>query len=372
MRFGNLLRRALIIFIATRIIVFGIAYGWLWLEPRHEIMDPREPIWHGDTGGHGAAAEPWRRWDALWFMKTAREGYSFIPGRQNNTSIMPLYPTLMSGLMRAGVDAVWSGVLISNAFLFISTMLMLYLGACIIGAHATQRATLALLLFPTSFVFSGAYSESLFLCATLGAFAFALRDEWAEAGLCGFAAALTRFTGVTLIVPLAVVFFLNKKKRGGSPARILWLLFIPLAPLVFFAYLDVSTGSFWNYFHAQAGWDKKLAWPWVGLAWEIVGRAPRLDNVLNVGAAAAFTALGVAVWRRYGAAFGLFMLLGVLAPACAAQWIGMPRYMAVLFPAFWFIGAALKNKYVFAIYLTASVSLMVIVFRAFANWHFSL
>ena len=367
----TLLFTSLVLFVLTRFFIFGMAYTWQALEPRPVQLGHQEPIWHGDRGGHGAAAEPWRRWDALWFMKTAREGYSFTPGRQCNTTIFPLYPMVMSWLARAGMDLVWAGIVVSNMALLAAVMLLLHLAWPVCGGEGAVRGVTALLMFPPAFVLSGVYSESLFLLAVLGAFSFARQRAWAEAGLCGFAAALTRFTGVLLLLPLLWEFF-SKRGEREPRARALWLLALVVAPFVFFCYLQVSTGSFWDYFHAAIHWDKAFAWPWVGLGWEVVGWTWDFGRVMNVGSVILFLCLAVAVWKEFGGAWGLYVFLGVLAPVCASRWIGMPRYMIVLFPAFLYIGKKLRPGWFYGVYLPVSAMLMIWCFRLYANWNFSL
>jgi hypothetical protein len=366
----ELMWRAFLLFAATRALVFAGAYLWLCCDPQQAALDPGSALWHGDPGGRAAAAQPWLRWDALWFLHTARDGYVYTPGAQCNLSIFPLYPMLISLLARTGLDPVWAGVLISNACLFGAVCLLLRVAWPRVGGAAAQRAAAALLLFPPAFVLSGVYSESLFLFAVLGAFYFADRREWAEAGLCGFAAALTRVTGAALALPLAVMFFANRP-RGESAARALWLLLPPLAAVLFLAYVHGGTGSWTTYFDAQAHWDKQLSPPWVGLGWELFGGAWRLDRVLNVASFALFAALGVIAWRRLGPGWGLFVALGVIVPACSSRWIGMPRYMLVLFPAFVALGAMLKNRWAFAAWAAGSAALLLVSFRAFLNWNIS-
>jgi hypothetical protein len=48
----------------------------------------------------------------------------------------------------------------------------------------------------------------------------------------------------------------------------------------------------------------------------------------------AFLAATPFVWRRLGAAYGLYMLLSLLLPLSSGVFEGVGRYCAVLFPAF--------------------------------------
>lgn len=358
----------------TRLLVFGAAYAWLRYDTGKLILAPSEPIWHGDPGGHGAAAEPWRRWDALWFIKTARGGYEFRSNAQSNASILPLYPVLIASGAKAGLDPIWAGVLISNLCLFAAVVLLLRLADEKVSETVSNCGAVAMMIYPCAFVLSGVYSESLYLMCTLAAFYSAGARRWLLAGLFGFAAAFTRFTGAVLIIPLALEYFMNRR-REESAAKALWLLLIPSATVLFFAYLGFKTGSFANYFNAQLHWQKNVDWPWVGLGWELIPWfwAPvRLINLLNVGCIVFAALLCRPVWRRYGATWGAYMLLGVLIPACSSRWIGMPRYMLVLFPAFIVLADIIKNRIVFCIYAVISTALMLGCFHWFLNWRLSL
>ena len=109
----------------------------------------------------------------------------------------------------------------------------------------------------------------------------------------------------------------------------------------------------------------------MGLGWEVAGSAWRLDHVLNVSAFVLFSVLGVAAWRRYGPAWGVYALLGVLMPACSSRWIGMPRYMLVLFPGFVMLGEWLRDRRLAWAWIAGSAALMLMCFRMFLNWQLS-
>ena len=67
-------------------------------------------------------------------------------------------------------------------------------------------ALLLVAFFPAALFFSAVYSESLFLLLSVGAVLAARQGRWAWAGALAALAALTRNSGVLLLVPLALLF----------------------------------------------------------------------------------------------------------------------------------------------------------------------
>ena len=52
------------------------------------------------------------------------------------------------------------------------------------------------------------------------------------------------------------------------------------------------------------------------------------------------------VWRRLGAAYGLFMLMNLYVPLSSGVFEGLGRYCSVLFPAFIWL-ASIRSRFVF-------------------------
>jgi hypothetical protein len=69
------------------------------------------------------------------------------------------------------------------------------------------------------------------------------------------------------------------------------------------------------------------------------------------------------VWRRFGAGYGLFMLLNLYLPLSSGSFEGVGRYCAVLFPAFIWL-ATIRSRLVatglvvtFALFYTLGLAL---------------
>ena len=152
---------------------------------------------------------PWGRWDAGWLVYIARHGYR----KPASQAFFPLYPWTVHNLDLVIGNTWWAATCLSLAF-YGGAMALLYRLIADEFDRRTAALTIALIsVFPTSFVFGAAYTESLFLLLSAACFFFARRRRWLFAGLAGMAATLTRSTGILLVVPLVV---LLAQDRGWS------------------------------------------------------------------------------------------------------------------------------------------------------------
>src|SRR5262249_28508689 len=141
----------------------------------------------------------------------------------------------------------------------------------VFARRSEERTSLAgvaaLLLFPTSFFFAAFYSESLFLLAAAGVFWASDRKHWLLAGFCAAVAALTRFNGFLLALPLAWRLW---EERQTTPAAD-WVRSTAKALLPALAGILAYPTYLWRrfddpllYLHAKSlGWGKRAAAPWV-------------------------------------------------------------------------------------------------------------
>ena len=124
------------------------------------------------------------RWDAGWYVEIARDGYRHEPGSPSNAAFFPLYPVLIRvihALLFLPTDDYWwlvTAIALSNVALLIGLTYFRALLATDFDETLVSRAITYLLIFPTTFIFSGVYSESLFLALTVAAFYYARTNRW--------------------------------------------------------------------------------------------------------------------------------------------------------------------------------------------------
>jgi len=353
----------------------GVRVRAIWLrDPAHaEVL-------HGFLK---RVLEPWAHWDGVWFIRIAAGGYG---GHADSQAFFPLYPLLVRGVaVVTGHSYVVAGLVVSLVCYAGAMVVLFKLAQALLGPRVALWSVVFISVFPTALFFQAVYSESLFLLLTLLSFLWAGRGRWALAGLAGLLAALTRSSGVVLLLPLAVIWW--EQRRGsavrlpGGPAvgsaapgrrpsasSFVWLLLVPAGLALYMAYLWSTFGDPLLFGTVQAYWGRELTLPtaaiWRGtiaavhavrwLAAHGVGpilgtRLPSggldggvIANLLEFCSFAAAVAMLVACWRKLPAAYTLYALAALLFPllysTTARPLYSLPRFVIVVFPLF--IGAA--------------------------------
>ncbi len=323
-------------------------------NPRAAIWD--EPAYTRDLGW---VTDVWARWDSVWFLRIAEEGYG---AHANDAAFFPLYPGLVGAAGRLlGGHYVAGGVLVSLLAGTGAFVLLWRLAEPRLGADGARRALLYLALFPTSLFLGAVYSESLYLLLVVAAFLLAERGRFPEAAVVAGLALLTRPTAAALLPPLALLAWRARGPRGLAP--------LALAPLISLAYpllLLWRVGDPFAFVSAQEHWDRHLS-PlgplggvvegvgagaagvrqlWAGndgrVYWTAVTEWTPMQvaaiNITLVLALALFLWLTVVAWQRFGAPYGLFAALSLAIPLSTPSdsWPlqSLTRFGLVVFPLF--------------------------------------
>lgn len=214
------------------------------------------------------------RWDSVWYQRVAENGYGYtvtLPdgGIHSDLAFFPLLPALERaiaevtplGLAGAGLLVAWSAGLLAAWGIFA-------VGARLYGRRAGVVLATLWGVYPTAFVQSMAYTETLFTALAAWSLYAALTRRWIVAGgLCALAG-LTRPSAAALIAALAITaaVTLVREYRGGATDGIVrrngrMLLGVALAPLGWLAYVvfvAVREGSPFAYFDVQAQWGNSI------------------------------------------------------------------------------------------------------------------
>ena len=342
------------------------------------------PPGSGSPWTEAVHAPPLARWDSYWYYRIAVEGYSF-DARERETSVgfYPGYPLLVRGVSSLfHAPVLWTGIVLSLGCLLLALLAIGDVFVRRVGERPALAGVAALLLFPTSFFFAAFYSESLFLLAASGVFWAGDRKGWLLAGLCVAVAALTRFNGFLLALPMAWWLWEERRDepgvrwaRSSAAAIVLALGGILAYPI----YLGRRFGDPLLYLRAKSlGWGKRAAAPWVWLentarsvlGW-IRGQPPEytVNFVIELACGLLFIALTVELIRRRWIAESLYCGGTLLLLLCSANLDGFPRFVLTLFPCFLPIGAALAARRSFALaYALAGASLGVFLLYRFVHW----
>lgn len=206
------------------LVILGVLAG-------HDFMKPGV---HAEE--KGVLLSAFANWDGRWYRQILEEGYSYDPSTSSTVAFFPAFPFIARGLTElTGCSANLALLLVAHVCLIACFVLMAAYTSARFRLADPQLAswiTLALGLWPTTFFFRMAYSESSFLLVSLLAF-HGMERNWSPMVLAlvvGLATAV-RPVGVALIPPLALHFW------NRSAGRMHVLRFATLLPLTLWGLL---------------------------------------------------------------------------------------------------------------------------------------
>lgn len=338
----------------------------------------------------------WSHWDGLRYLGIAANGYA----TPENISFYPLYPHLVrftAYIINFG-DTSYASLAVAGIALSSFASLVACIGLYRLARYEydpdiARLSVVYMLAFPTAFFLFAVYTESFFLALAIGAFYAARTQRWLLAMLLAALAILTKNQGV--FVPLALVLEygmqIGWKPRKlnrqifyfGLPGLALggWLLFNSLAYGNATEFVEANTEFF----------ARQFRWPWETLteAFNTFFQTRASGSWLPAG-------LGDPIFIEFPltVAFGLLLLVGLVAtirgglrPAyllfmacCFIQPLlypepgnplfSMPRFLLIIFPAFFLLALAGKHSRTFHYaYLAFNLALLGLLLARFSMWY---
>jgi hypothetical protein len=303
-------RDVLLPFLATRAVLLLIAR----VATRYFTSTGQPPTW----------LDLFSRFDQMWYLRVASDGYFYSASHESSIAFAPLLPILMRiiGFAFGSSDAAYlaAGVLISKLALLVGLGFVHAIARDLYGDRAAKRAVLYILICPGTLYLSNVYPMSLMLAISAATIYLARRGRWELASAVGLLAPLTRCDGVLLLLPLV---WEAARSRRADP-RFLWLLMIPATMAIWLAGQWLALGTPLAFVHAQNIWAPS---PFITVLHS--SRAP-----LILGIAAVFILLTMVGWFDLPSTYSLYstpFLLLML--SCAKLW-SLPRFIVILFPCF--------------------------------------
>ncbi|MDE3154045.1 MAG: hypothetical protein KGN76_03040 [Acidobacteriota bacterium] len=330
-------------------------------------------------------------WDAFarddsgWYFGIARYGYAYVAGGRSNLAYFPVYPLLMRYLGRlfgrGMFDYYLAGALISWTAFALALVVLYRLARLDLSRRAAERAVLYAAIFPFAFFFGKVYTESVFLLTTVTAFYAFRTRRWGLGGVSGALMTATRVNGVMALPLLAWIAW--RHTAGDRRGRIAAAAALAVAAAgigSYCAYTWWLSGSPIEWMHSIERWGyHPFAAPWTAPAsllhsllvepYTYLAETPMgLYDALNGGAALVVAASIPFVWRRYGAAYGLFLLANLWLPLSSGVFEGLGRYCSVMFPFFIWLAGRRSHAGRTAIPIV-SASLYALCLSLFVNLH---
>lgn len=237
-----------------------------------------------DASGTGLLATGLVRFDALWYLAIAADGYPTTESVPQAAAFFPGYPAAVAvAAVPLGGRLVPAALLVSLLATLVAVTGLHRLAELVGGDDLGRGTVMATVAFPTAFFLLAPYAESLLLACATWALVHAARGRPAAAALCALAATLVRPVGVLLVVPLLlgvvrggsdVTGVPALRGRGGTvgaraTAALLPSLGVAAGGVALLVWGQLAWGDPLAVASAQAGWQRTLMLPPVTL-WHAV------------------------------------------------------------------------------------------------------
>ncbi|MEM3590798.1 MAG: mannosyltransferase family protein [Candidatus Bathyarchaeia archaeon] len=196
------------------------------------------------------------RWDSGYYINIARNGYTVL----SQWAFRPLFPLMLKSInflftaqdLPTPINLIIIGFFMNNV-LYIISLLLFYRLSLKISPEEAFIFTLIFAIYPTSFIFSAVYPESLFMTLLLLSYYHLEEGKILFSSIFMFLAGLCRPEGFT-----ASLIYLIKGVHKREKRKIYGIAFsISLSSLpIFLIYSLIKTGSIFTPFEAEALWAR--------------------------------------------------------------------------------------------------------------------
>ncbi len=291
----------------------------------------------------------WTNFDGVHYLSIAQSGYF-----QFQQAFFPLYPLIIRFFrLYTIIPPETSSLIISHLFFMTGLAVFLKLAGDF-NQKTARLALIFLLIFPTSFFFAAAYTESLFFMLAVSAVYAAKQQKWWLAGILGMLASMTRVFGVLLAIIIIGEYLKSSSQKKWR--EIGFLALIPLGLVAYMIYLWKNFGDPLVFFHVQPAFGAgrsgsnlifvpQVLWRYL----KIFVTVP-LWSLNYLVALAEFFSFLLGLWLvaqgsllKAEPPYLIYSLAVLLLPTLTGTLSSMPRYFLSAFPLFFVLGS-LHNK----------------------------
>lgn len=292
----------------------------------------------------------WGIWDSSWYVDIAQNGYSTRTNSldQGTIGFFPLYPLTIKLFAVLTKNHYLAGILVSNISLFLASYFLYHL-IKLEDDHATSlRGIKYLFLHPAAFIFSGVFSESLFLALLIACFFWAKKKNWGRVGMSGFLLSLTKPTGFLIFFIMLTEYLKGSKfKIQKMDYKILYLLLIPLGIIFFLVYTHSLSGSWLAYLDNKiVGWGLKYTNPLITII-----NVLKMNNLFRytIGLTSIVGVFFLTIfYKKIGFNYWILGIVTTILPLMVgfSSSMSLLRQTLVIFPLYIILAKITKNFYI--------------------------
>lgn len=364
------LKKLLIFFLTWRVALFlvgALAPLFLFYDASFPYSETLLPLY-----GLPQWLYSWANFDGVHYLTIAEKGYI---GTGLVQAFFPGYPFLINFINLALNNTLVVGLLISNIFSLVLTLLWFYFLKDLFDKKTAWIGTLILFLFPTSFFFGAIYNESFFLSLVLGSFIAVRKNRWWLAGIMVAIATATRVVGV-LLVPALLIELASQKNFDYKRVGEYWKKALPIilgtSTLLFymrFLYGEFRDALYFLHVQSEFGGGRQeslVLYPQVVWRYIKILLTYRPINLKYFSFIQEFMVglSGLAVliysYRKIRLSYLVYGLSVFLLPTLTGTFSSMPRYLLVVFPFFIILAKFFRSrKRALIIWLSLSTILLI-------------
>lgn len=316
---------------------------------------------------------PWANFDGAHYTSIARDGYGVY-----QYAFFPLYPQLIR-FIQSNVNLPYEiiAVSLSHITFFIGLLLWWrYLNT----SRGRIWSVVFFLVYPASFYFTAAYSESTFFVLAVGTLLAIKNNRWLLAGICAGLSSATRLVGVFLWLPLGLAIWQHRRLLRSVD----WFAIIiaPAGLVGYMGYLWSTAGDPLAFFHVQAAFgagrssNELIFLPQVVWRYVMIFTTVPSGDFLHHIAVLEFSSflfgvilLAAALKRSHDPGILLYSVCVLVLPTLTGTFSSMPRYLLAAFPLFPVLGE-IRSAWIKSIILIVFTALLVYATTGFLRGYF--
>jgi hypothetical protein len=370
-RFGPFFAVALAVRVGVVVLGVGLA-----ARPPDPYGDPRTPSRFRDQmfARSARAIEPWYRYDALWFVRVAEDGYAGAEDASGKLgpAFMPAMPATLAAAEALGLNPYWTALVLANVAAAAGTAVLARVAARLTGDRAVGLRTFVLVtVFPSAFFLSAPYNEAFGLLFTALALSAWLDNRAGRVAVFAALGSLARMTGVAVGVAALAAWLLEDRSRPGLRRALVVALGSFGGLLLFWGYLAWAVGDPLASLKCHSAWGRKPLAP--GNVWLAVQSIydPELPHWGEAFVVLAFAVLGVRAWRRRGAFWGTLVLVPVAQMVLSGTFLSGHRVILAALPGFIELADVLKNRLHFRVVVVGCAVAQFVLLNRYVHWIFA-
>jgi Gpi18-like mannosyltransferase len=313
-------------------------------------------------------------WDGQAYLAIANKGYT---GTQIGlAAYFPFYPMIIKAMSIITLGNYLMSALLVSWLSFLSALFFLYkLLRIDFNQEVSSKTIKYLLLFPFSFYFITAYSESLFLLLTVLSFYSFRKSNFTLSSILGLLATATRVTGIALFPALLFELLDSSKAKLTHLKKTIFLItIVPFGLLSFMFYLFINTGNALyfltieklNFERTQITYPFKVILAYIKSIIlhpgnRFIARDSTLIAIEIIVSILFFIGI-VFVWFKIRKSYAVYSFIAWSLPLMTGRTGSILRYVIILFPCFILLGLLNKKYKYFDTFYTYFAAMLLAIF----------